>query len=130
MEPQGKDFGGFHGRGPREGMAAERMLRHAQALNLSDEQIGKLKTLVYETKKKLVDLHSEIEKGQLEIQNLLQSGNDDLTQIRRHLTAISKAHADTQEARIANLFEARKVLTAEQKKLVKENHPRLGMILE
>jgi len=130
MTPQGKDFGGFHGRGPGEGLAAERMLRHAEALKLSDEQADKLQTLVYETRKELVDFHAEVEKEQLEIHNLLLSGNDDMAPIRSHLEAISKAHADIQAARIANLFEAKKVLTDKQKNLIKEKFPRLGMILE
>lgn len=130
MAPQGKDCGGFHGRGPGEGLAAERMLRHAEALKLSDEQADKLQTLVYETRKELVDFHAEVEKEQLEVHNLLLSGSDDMVRIRSHLEAISKARADIQAARIANLFEAKKVLTDKQKNLIKEKFPRLGMILE
>jgi len=128
----GGDRRGFDGDGPRfrGTIAAERMLRHAAGLNLTDDQMEKLETLAYETQKALVDLHSEIEKEQLEIQNIFRSGSDDLTLIKRHVNAVSKARADIQEARIVNLFEARKILTADQKKLVKEKHPRLGMILD
>ena len=57
-------------------------------------------------------------------------GSDDMVRIRSHLEAISKARADIQAARIANLFEAKKVLTDKQKNLIKEKFPRLGMILE
>jgi len=130
MAPRRADMRDHQGWGPGHGIASERMLHRAKGLDLSDEQIDRLKTLAFETKKELVDLHAEIEKGQLEIRNQLQSGSDDLGQIRTHLEAVSKARAGIQEARIANLFEARKVLTEKQKKLIKEKFPQLGMILE
>jgi Spy/CpxP family protein refolding chaperone len=122
-----------HGHGMKGhggGVAADRMLRHSADLKLTDDQIGRLEMLSYETKKRMIDLHADIELEQLEVKKRMQSGSDDLTQIKRHLSAISKAKLSIQEARIENLFEARKVLTKEQKEMVKENHPRLGRILD
>jgi Spy/CpxP family protein refolding chaperone len=130
MAARRADMRDRQGWGPGHGIAAERMLHQAKDLDLSDEQIDRLRTLAFETQKELVDLHAEIEKGQLEIRNQLQSGSDDLGQIRTHLETVSKARAGIQEARIANLFEARKVLTEKQKKLITEKFPRFGMILE
>jgi Spy/CpxP family protein refolding chaperone len=128
---------GFDGRGMRggvEGMRggnpAERLLRNKEELKLSDEQIATLEKLSFETQKTLVDLHAVIEKEQLEIRNLLQSGNDDLAAIKSHLSAVSQARADVQTARIANLFDAKKVLTEKQKKAIKEDFPRLGEMLD
>jgi Spy/CpxP family protein refolding chaperone len=115
-----------HGRG----VAAERMLRHGSELGLSDNQIAKLEMLSYETKKRLIDLHADIDREQLEVHKRICSGDDDLTQIKRHLTAISKARVGIQEAKIENLFESRKILTDEQKEMVKEKHPRLGRMLD
>jgi len=136
--------GGRHGRGFRSdgpgfgddgpgfggGIAAVMTLRHAADLNLTEDQMERLETLAYETKKTLIDLHSEIEKEQLEIQNIFRSGSDDLTLIKRHLNAVAKARVDIQEARTVNFFESRKILTADQKKLVKQRYPRLGMMLD
>ncbi len=128
---------GFDGRGNRGGfdgmhggIPAERMLRNAEELKLSDEQIATLEKLSFETQKTLVDLHAVIEKEQLEIRNSLQSGNDDLAAIKSHLAAVSQARADIQTARIANLFDAKKVLTEKQKKAIKEDFPRLGTLLD
>lgn len=114
----------------RGGNPAERLLRNAEELKLSDEQIATLKKLSFETQKTLVDLHAVIEKEQLEIRNSLQSGNDDLAAIKSHLSAVSQARADIQAARIANLFDAKKVLTEKQKKAIKEEFPRLGEMLD
>jgi Spy/CpxP family protein refolding chaperone len=122
--------GGFQGVGARGGVAADRMLRHAADLKLTDEQIGKLERISSNTKKTLIDLHAEIEKGEIDIQNLLRSGTDDMTRIKRQLEAVSKARVGIEEARIAAFFEARDVLTDEQKKMVKDEFPRLGRILD
>jgi Spy/CpxP family protein refolding chaperone len=130
MGPGGAGMRDHQGRHPGGGVAAERMLRHAKDLDLSAEQTEKLKALAFETQKALVDLHAEIEKGQLELRHQLQSGSDDLGQIKSHLEGISRARTGIQEARIANLFEARKVLTEKQKKLIKEKFPPMGMIFE
>ena len=111
-------------------IAAERIVRFSAELDLTNKQIAKLETLSYETKKKLIDLHADIEKERLEVRNRLRSGSEDLTQIKRHLSAVAKAQVAIKEAKIANLFEARKVLTDEQKKLVREKHPRMGMIFD
>jgi len=126
----GQGHGSFAGHGPRIGIAAERMLRHANMLDLTDDQIAKLEMLSYEAKKKLIDLHASIEKEQLELKNRVRSDAEDMTQIKRHLSAMSKARTGIQEVKIANLFAARKILTDEQKKLVKEAHPRMGMIVD
>ncbi|UCG53378.1 MAG: Spy/CpxP family protein refolding chaperone [Candidatus Latescibacterota bacterium] len=125
---RGHGFGKRHGHGI--GNAAERMLRHAPELGLTEDQIAKLETLSHDTKKQLIDLRADIEKEQLEVHKKIRSGSDDLTQIKRHLSAIAKARADIQAAKIASLFEARKLLTDDQKKLIKEKHPRMGMILD
>ena len=111
-------------------MAADRILKFSSELDLTDKQIAELETLSYETKKKLIDLHADIEKEQLEVRNRLRSGSEDMTQIKRHLSAVAKAQSEIKASKITNLFEARKVLTEEQKKLIKEKHPRVGMILD
>lgn len=121
---------GIHGHGIRGGVAADMMLRHAADLKLTDSQIEKLERLASDAKKELVDLRAEMEKSEIELQSLMASGSDDMTQIKRHLQAVSNARVGIQEARIAHLFAARGVLTDKQKEMVKEEFPRLGRILD
>lgn len=126
----GKRHGHFAGQGQRQGVAADRMLRHASALELTNDQIGKLEMLSYEAKKKLIDLHASIEKEQLELKNRMRSDAEDMSQIKRHLSAIANAKVGIQEVKISNMFAAKKILTDEQKELVKKRHPRMGTILD
>lgn len=114
----------------RGGIPAQRLLRNAEELELKKEQVDALEKLSFETQKTLVDLNARIEKEQLEIKNLLQSGSDDLAAVKARLAAVSQARADLQAARIENLFAAKKVLTEKQKKMIKEDFPRLGDMLD
>jgi Spy/CpxP family protein refolding chaperone len=106
------------------------MLRHSKELKLTEEQIDKLETLASDTRMKLIDLRAEVAKGELEIANLIRSGSDDMARIKSHLDAVSSARSKIAELRITNLFEARKVLTPEQKKQVKDEFPRLRPMLD
>ena len=73
--PKGRSFRGSefgrHARSPRgprggfghgAGVPADRMLRGASRLELSDDQITQLEQLSYDTKSKLIDLESDQEK--------------------------------------------------------------------
>lgn len=122
--------GDGHGPGGPHGIAAERMIRHSDDLKLTDKQIETLEKLSSNSKKALVDLHAQIAKEEIEIQDLLRSGSDDLAAVKRHADALSKARSAVFEERISNFLEARKVLTADQKKLVKETFPRIGSMLD
>jgi Spy/CpxP family protein refolding chaperone len=106
------------------------MIRHSDDLKLTDKQIETLEKLSSNSKKALVDLHAQIAKEEIEIQDLLRSGSDDLAAVKRHADALSKARSAVFEERISNFLEARKVLTADQKKLVKETFPRIGSMLD
>jgi Spy/CpxP family protein refolding chaperone len=116
--------------GARGGLAVEMVLRHADDLKLTDAQVESLEGLAGETRKKLVDLHAEIQKSEIEIQSLIRSESGDLARINRHIEAASKARARIQEERIALLFDVRKILTPEQKEMLKEEFPRLGRIVD
>ncbi len=126
----GRDWAEGQGPGGSHGIAAERMIRHSDDLKLTDKQIETLEKLASDSKKALVDLHAQIAKEEIEIQDLLRSGSDDIAAVKRHADALSKARASIFEERISNFFEARKVLTADQKKLVKETFPRIGTMLD
>jgi hypothetical protein len=120
--------GAMAGRGP--GIAAARILRHAEKLELSDQQISQLEELSLGARKQMVDLRAAIEKEHLELEELLRSDSDDLTTIRKHLNALAEKHVDVQELKLRNWIEVKKILTEDQKEKIRKKHPRMGMILD
>jgi Spy/CpxP family protein refolding chaperone len=132
----GKDRMGFghHGRGARDhrrgtGLAAERMLKGATKLELTDEQIGKLEKLAYDARLKLIDLESDLSKARLEMRRQMETDSDDLTVIKKHLDTLAQKRVSVQELKLKNWIDAKKILNEEQKTSIRKWYPRLGMRL-
>jgi Spy/CpxP family protein refolding chaperone len=121
--PHASRGGGF---GMSDRLPADRMLRGASGLDLTDEQTAQLEKLSYDAKLKLIDLNSSLEKARLEMKKEMESGNDNLSALKKNLESMSKIKVDIQELKLGNWFEAKKVLTDEQKAKVKDRHPGFG----
>ena len=137
--PKGRSFRGSEfgrrARGPRggfghgAGVPADRMLRGASRLELSDDQITQLEQLSYDTKSKLIDLESDQDKARLEMHRQMETDGDNLSAMKKHLDSMAKIRVNIQELKLKNWIDAKNVLTDEQKQKVKDQHPRFGMKL-
>jgi len=116
--------------GRRGGLAADRILRHATALELTDAQVEKLEALAYEARKQTIDLRAKMETERLELRHELESGKDDLAALKRRLAAMEKTRTSLHELRLTNWIESKKVLSDAQKQTIKEKFPRLGSMLD
>ena len=131
---RGAEFG-RGGRGTRGGfdrgtrVPAERMLRGATKLELTEEQIAQLEKLSYDTKSKLIDLESQLDKARLEMHRQMETDSDDLAAMKKHLDSMAKIRVNIQELRLKNWVDAKNVLTDKQKQSVKDQFPRFGMRL-
>jgi Spy/CpxP family protein refolding chaperone len=123
----GKNRQGRRGRG--DGLAADRMLRGASRLELTDDQIAQLEKLSYDAKTKLIDLNSELEKSRLELRRQMETDGEDLSAMKKQMEANSQIRVNIQMLKLENWIDAKKVLTDDQKKLIKDRHPRMGMRL-
>lgn len=137
--PKGRSFHGSefgrHGHGSRggfghgAGVPADRMLRGATRLELADDQITQLEKLSYDTKSKLIDLESDLEKARLEMRRQMETDGDNLSAMKKHLDSMAKTRVNIQELKLKNWIDAKNVLTDEQKQKVKDQFPRFGMKL-
>lgn len=109
-------------------MPAERFLRHAAQLDLTDEQVSKLEKLAYDAKTQLIDLRAEMSKARVELQRLRRSNSEDVSQFKKHFNTMATLRVKIQEARLINRIEAKKILTDEQKQMLEEKYSRRGMI--
>ena len=95
-------------------------------LGLTDEQVARLEELSYNAKSKLIDLNSSLEKARLEMEKEMESGNDNLSAMKKNIESMSKIKVDIKELKLENWIDAKNVLTEEQKAQVKNRHPRFG----
>jgi Spy/CpxP family protein refolding chaperone len=117
------------GEGRGKGLPADRFLRGATHLELTEDQVADLEKLSYDTRLQLIDLESDLEKAQLEMKRLMQDGSDDISAVKKQLRSLSEKKLGIQEIKLENLFEAKKILTDDQKQKIRATHPRMGGML-
>jgi hypothetical protein len=107
---------------PRRGanLAADRVLRHGDELELTDDQAKRLETLAFDTKSKLIDLHAKLDKEQLELRRMIETGTDDMKKIRRQLDVVSEKRVDIQSEKLGSWMETKKILSDDQKKMIEQ----------
>ena len=126
---RGTRFGGPRGE-RRAGMAAMRILWHAEELDLNEQQVAQLEELALDARKQMVDLRAAIEKGSLEIEEQMYADGDDITTFRKHLNSLAQKRVDVQELRLRNWIAVKKILTDDQKEMIRKMHPRMGGFLD
>ncbi len=101
-------------------LAAERVLNHREELELTDDQAKRLEALAFDTKSKLIDLHAKLEKEQLELERMIETGVDDMKKIRRQLDVVSEKRVDIQSEKLGSWMETKKILSDNQKKTIEQ----------
>ena len=122
--PHGRHNGGRHGVLP-----SERLTIHGDDLELSQQQIDQLEKAAYDTRLKMIDLESELDKAQLEMRRLMDEGSENATDLKRQLRTISEKRLAIQELRLENWIDSRKILNEDQKKKIDEFGPRMGEMI-
>lgn len=99
---------------------------HASVLGLTDVQQNELKELQFAAKKKMIDLKAALQKEHLEMQELMSK--DDLTAsaVKQQLDAVASAQTDVKFEMISTMIAAHKILTKEQKELLKKSQQMHG----
>ena len=84
------------------GLSANRILRGATDLELTEDQIKDLEKLSYDTQLQLIDLESDLEKAQLEMKRLMEDGSDDTSAMKKQLRSLSEKRLGIQETKLEN----------------------------
>src|SRR4030067_732419 len=97
-----------------EWLASPDFTSWADNLNLSEAQRQKLSDIQYSCKQELIQKNANLEKAQLELQQLLNQDQTDLAQVESKLHEMGKCEAEIGYATISANVEARKLLTPER----------------
>lgn len=109
--PQGKEPGRH---------AGGKMSRLAQELGLSDEKAAALKALVFENRKKLVQLKADRDLAKMDLEQLLEADTPDEKAVLQAVDKMGQIHSDMARLRVRALLEMAKALTPEQRAKFKE----------
>lgn len=106
------------------------MLRNADKLGLSDEQIKKLREIKRKYSKDIIKQDAELKIAEIDLGALLKESEINLTEVKEALKKVENYRTQIKYLRIMAFVEARKILSAEQKESLKklmEMRPAQGM---
>jgi Spy/CpxP family protein refolding chaperone len=89
-------------------------------LKLSDDQINKLDDLLMKHKKEMIDIRANIQKKQIDLEQLLDKENGDENIIMQKANELITLRGELQKMYIKMILDMRKILTPEQNKKLKE----------
>ena len=118
--------GSMMGRGHMMGMQgpgagkAEMYLIHTQDLKLTDDQVKKLKDLQTSFLKDMIDKRAKLAALRVDLNQLMDSDNPDMGVLEKNVRATHEISADLELAIIKGNKAADAILTAGQKKMVKD----------
>jgi Spy/CpxP family protein refolding chaperone len=92
----------------------------AEKLNLSDAEKAKLKEAFNNSRRKLIDLKSNVEKQRFELGTLLDKKTLDEAAVMQQFTKLEKARTELSRERFSYLLEARKILGQERYQTLKQ----------
>ncbi len=118
MMGMAKDRVGRHNPWFRHGVSL--MLRHADRLGLSDEQRKQLDDIRRRYSKDIIRLNADSKIAEIDLEALLRESEVNLSQVKEALKKVESAETQIRYLRIEALFEARKILTNEQRSSLKK----------
>ena len=104
---------------PEAGKAAL-YLNHTQDLKLTDDQVKKLKDIETSFLKDMINGRAKLAAASVDLNRLLDSDNPDMAAVEKNVRAISELRADLELAIIRGNSAADVVLTAAQKKIIRD----------
>jgi len=120
-----RDFGGRGGERGGERMATRLMAalesdRVKAYLNLTDQQVDRLRQLLVDTEKAGVRTRADIEVRHIELRELLRADKPDHDAVIKKVQELSELRGQMMKQRIEALLDAKSVLTPEQQKKIRE----------
>jgi Spy/CpxP family protein refolding chaperone len=113
-----KDRVGRHNPWFRYGVSL--ILYHGDELGLSDEQRKQLDDMRRKYSKDIIRLSADSEIAEIDLEALLREPEANLSQVKEALKKVESAKMQIRYLRIEALFEARKILTSEQRSSLKK----------
>lgn len=103
---------------------APMVLRRAKDINLTPDQVTKIRQEMVTTHGRTIDIHAKLEHTKLEAARLLAADKVDEKAIHAQIDEAAKAQAEMHKLHVGTMLRIRNLLTAEQRQKLDEPKPR------
>lgn len=100
--------------GPHAGMGPDIIAQAMDELDLSKEQVAKLREMQSKSKREMIPIHAEMQVASLDIQDELAKDKPDQAKIDAAIDRLNDSAKKMMKFKIGNMLEAKKILTKEQ----------------
>ena len=114
--PGGRSPAGKAAPGGRHALPLARILQDrelCEKLDITEEQVERLKAAVYETRKEAISLRAEVELARLELHSLMAESSADESPIMAAVDAVGRARTALQKAQVSSRLRVRAILGEE-----------------
>ncbi len=101
------------------------LLKHAKEIGLTSEQVGKLKQMQLECKRRHIKMDAEVKIAKLELQALLEDEQAELSAIQAKVDQLKKSEGELLVEAVKAKREAIGLLTPEQKEKDRAHHEQM-----
>jgi Spy/CpxP family protein refolding chaperone len=98
-------------------------LELVKKLHVSDEQIGKIKTISQDHQLQAIDLRADWEKQEAVLGFQMDTDSPDETQVLTQIDKVAQARARLEKSSVQSMLAVRRVLTPEQAKILRDLRP-------
>lgn len=110
---------GMKGDRMHRGMGIQMLLRNADEINLSDEQVKKLKDMMIDHKLEMVDQKALLEKAQIKLKSQMHDDNSNESAVFEGIDKVAKLKAELHKKKYKHMKMVQNSLSDEQKDKLK-----------
>jgi len=110
----------FRGQGQQKGLNLLQNPKVKEKLQLTDDQINKIKEVTQDTQKKMIDLNAKAEIANIELQSLLDSPSIDKKAVEAKVDELGKIRTEIHKTAINCRIAMKEILTPEQQQKIKD----------
>jgi len=110
----------FRGQGQQKGLNLLQNPKVKEKLQLTDDQINKIKEVTQDTQKKMIDLNAKDEIANIELQSLLDSPSIDKKAVEAKVDELGKIRTEIHKTDINRRIAMKEILTPEQQQKIKD----------
>ncbi len=107
--------GPHQGPPPAGGMDPESLVRLRTPLALTDEQVDRIWDIVEPTRRRMIEIHAQIEEKERQVRALLEVDEPDEKAVEALVEEVTALHAERAKIEVLTPLRVRKVLTPEQR---------------
>lgn len=106
---------GAHHGPPPGGLHPEMLVKMRKPLELTDEQVDRIWDIIEPTRRRMIEIHAEIDEKEGQVRTLLETEDPDVKAVEALVEDVTGLHAERAKLEVLTPIKVRKVLTSEQR---------------